>query len=267
MVQKIDYTVIYLNYNQGIKLQDSINDWLKLPSFLLPTEVIIVDDGSDPVPKSSGIVRVIPLSHTMHMAHLANVGVDVCKTDWFIYWDAGRQLTLDYIGGQIQLANKEELNIPFEINVKERNSFISKFIPIGYRVELHDSEFLPTGLPLMNKETFLYYNEIYDKGLGRHDMDYNYRWLLSGRKIFFCSTLMLIHIDHPRSYQKQELIIRNEFVYKQLLPEYKKMQTTSLKNYPNYTYALTEAQEKYWNEEALPKIKSTATTSPPALHT
>jgi glycosyltransferase involved in cell wall biosynthesis len=253
-----DYTVIYLNYNQGLKLEQSINDWLSLLPDFKPKEILIIDDGSVPVPKENGIIRVVGFPHTAHMAHLANVGVDECKTDWFIYWDAGRQLTLEYIALQLHLKNKNELNIPLELNVKERGSIISKVAPSNHRVEITDSEFLPTGLSLMHKETFLYYNEVYDNGIGRHDMDYNYRWLLMGRKIYHCTSMIAIHINHERGYQTRLLISRNEYVYHIIRPLYKQHNITDLRNCR--LLGIGEENEKRWREQLLPSLQANPAT-------
>jgi len=251
---KIDYSVIYVNYNQGQKLEESINDWLILPELLIPKEIIIIDDGSNIPPVSKGIVRVISLKHTCHMAYLSNLGVDECKTDWFIYWDAGRQLTVEYITLQLHLKNELELNIPLEVNLRERGSLINKFAPSNCKVEITDSEFLPTGISMMNKKTFLYYNEVYDDGIGRHDMDYNYRWLLMGRKIYHCTSMVLIHINHERGYQTRLLVSRNEYVYQIMRPLYKQHNITDLRNCR--LLGIGEENEKRWREQLLPTLQA-----------
>lgn len=237
-----------MNYNQGEKLTQCINEWFNLPNILQPEEIIVVDDGSIDLPEEDiKGVRFIRLEHTRHIAKMANIGADACKTDWFIYWDPSHMITYQYISKQLGLSNKDEWYIPIQIHIKKKDSVDLIFTPIKVCVPITNNEFLPTGLVMMHKDTFLYYNEAYDEGIGRYDMDYNYRWLLAGKKVYYCSDMYLFHISHDRSYQTKKLVARNEFVYQNLLPKYKKDNITSLKKYINHSFPLNMNEELMWN--------------------
>jgi glycosyltransferase involved in cell wall biosynthesis len=249
----MDYTVIFTVWNKTKQLNERIQDWWNLPLLMQPNEIIVLDDGSDDPPQDSNKVRVIHFKHTGNLSHIQNIGVDECKTDWLIFTDPSHIVTLEYLSILFSFRDEKILLIPTIVNVIRKEDIKPICTPLSSFIDIPNGDYFPNGPSLMNKKTFLYFNEFYD-GYGMYDIEYGIRWLLAGYRARFCTKLFLFHIEHERGYFTRVKEIRNRYIYDIMIEKYKNEKITSLKDYPNRTIAISKEQEEIWQKEILPHL-------------
>jgi len=187
------YTVISLFYNQHERLPMLKRAWDA--QTVKPDEIIIVDDGSDD-PVEVDWARVIRLPHTMNIARASNVGVDACKSEYYVITSPDTIYSPNFAGESLRLmtttpwASKMMFYGACGDTKSPDNLPPLNFIPVA--------EAWPPAAPsawMMWKPGFLRFDEAY-KGWGRYDDDYALRFIRSGGKFFPAPGLGLWHLDH-----------------------------------------------------------------------